>query len=314
MKLYSYRPSTDTFTMVKDFGPLLSPGNPDYLFEMHMDAHDDIFTFMQYRVGDNGNPIYFIVWKRSTGQVLLHIRNDQTLDANTCIPDKSGRWIFFPLNKVQADKSAHKIWDSQTNTWQTIYWTGADDSPSHGDAGTGILVGPWNFSGGANLRSLTDVHKSTVVFDYKDANGIVDWSNDQHMTLYADDESWATMALWGESNVSNTRAFKDEVMQFALDGSQRIRRLFHHRSQIDNLTPASGYWALPKPTISRDGRFIAFTSNWDNSGRYDLFIARIDPPPHLVKQPSASRPVSTPSNTVRPRRAGTKIEKPRKQN
>ncbi|TLY32543.1 MAG: hypothetical protein E6K56_03020, partial [Ignavibacteria bacterium] len=286
MKLYSYRPSTDTFAVVKDFGPL-SPGNPDYLFEIHVDAHDDIFTFMQYRVGDGGNPIYFIVWKRSTDQVLLHIRNDQSLDANACVPDKSGRWIFFALNKVQADKSAHKIWDMQTNTWQTIYWNADDDSPSHGDLGTGIVVGHGNFSGGANRRSLSDVHKSTVVFDYKDANGQVDWSNDQHMTLYPDDESWATMALWGESNVSNTGAFKDEVMQFALDGSQRIRRLFHHRSRIDNLTATSGYWAIPKPTISRDGHFIAFTSNWENSGRYDLFIARIDPAPRLLKQPAA---------------------------
>ena len=27
---------------------------------------------------------------------------------------------------------------------------------------------------------------------------------------------------------------------------------------------------------SRDGRFIAFTSNWEKSGRYDLFIVKID--------------------------------------
>src|SRR5437016_3277732 len=113
MKLYSYRPSTDTFSLVKDFAPILSPGNPDYLFEMHVDAHDDVYTFMQQRVGAADNPIYFIVWKRSTDQVLLHIRNDQSLDANACAPDKSGRWIFFPLNKVQSDKSAHTNRDLQ---------------------------------------------------------------------------------------------------------------------------------------------------------------------------------------------------------
>jgi hypothetical protein len=299
MKLYSYRPSTNTFTMVKDFAPRLSPGHPDYLFELHMDAHDDVFCFMQFRVGDPDNPLYYIVWKRSTDQVLLYIRNDQSLDANTCIPDKSGRWIFFPLNKVQADKSAHKIWDSQTNTWQTVYWTAADDSPSHGDLGTGIMAGFGNFSGGPNLRSLSNVHKSMPVFDYRDANGKVDWSNEQHMTLYADDESWATMAVYGEPRGA-TGPFKGEVLQFAMDGSQRIRRLFHHRSVIDNLTRTTGYWGIPKQTISRDGRFIAFTSNWENSGRYDLFIARIDPAPHLAKAPLAT-PTDSPAKVVRQR-------------
>ncbi|MDQ2920650.1 MAG: hypothetical protein M3R52_03390, partial [Acidobacteriota bacterium] len=50
---------------------------------------------------------------------------------------------------------------------------------------------------------------------------------------------------------------------------------------------------VPKPTISKDGRFIAFTSNWENSGRYDLFIAKIDPAPSA---PTAT-PVPTPSST-----------------
>jgi len=67
-------------------------------------------------------------------------------------------------------------------------------------------------------------------------------------------------------------------MQIAMDGSQRIRRLFHHRSIVNEQSPGTdGYWAEPKVTISRDGRYIAFTSNWGNSGRYDLFIARIEP-------------------------------------
>lgn len=281
MKLYTYRPSTNTLTLIKDFTSL-APGKPDYLFEMHIaqDGKDDLFTFMQNRVG-NSNPLYFIVWRRSTNKVLQHIRNDATLDANAASPDKSGRWIYFPLNKTQPDLSRHKILDLQTNTWQTVYWTGADDAPSHGDVGTGTNVGHGNWSGGFNFRSLSNPHKFSILFDFKDANGVVDWSNDLHTTLFADDESWATIGLYDESDVGETGAFENEVMQIALDGSQRIRRLFHHRSRIDNLSDTSGYWAVPKPTISRDGRFIAFTSNWGKSGRYDLFIAKIEPAPRL---------------------------------
>src|SRR6266850_8018578 len=137
MKLYIYKPSTNVFRLIKDFAPELAPGQPDYLFEMHIaqDGKDDVFTFMQNRVGNSNNPLYFIVWRRSTNKILQHISNDATFDANAAVPDKSGRWIYFPLNKTQADLSRHKILDLQTNTWQTVYWTGADDAPSHGDVG-----------------------------------------------------------------------------------------------------------------------------------------------------------------------------------
>lgn len=281
MKLYTYRPSTNTVTLIKEFISL-APGKPDYLFEMHIaqDGKDDLFTFMQNRVGNPDNPLYFIVWRRSSDKVLEHILN-ANLDANSASADKSGRWIWFALNKTQGDGARHKILDLQTNTWQTVYWKATDDSASHGDAGTGTNVGKGNFSGGFNLRSPSNPHKFSILFDFKDSHGVVDWSNDLHTTLYADDESWVTIGLIDESDVKETGAFENEVMQIAMDGSQRIRRLFHHRSVIDNKTETSGYWAVPKPTISRDGRLIAFTSNWGKRGRYDLFIAKIDSAPRL---------------------------------
>jgi len=307
MKLYSYRPSTNTFTLLKDFAPQLAPGQPDYLFEMHVaqDGHDDVFTFQHKRVG-NSDALYFIVWKRSTDSVLLHIATDDSrlfpiVGTNACLPDKSGRWVYFsPNGSPTAGQARIRILDLTSSSWQTIYWAGEDDSPSHGDLGSGTLLGHGNFSGGAVGRSLSDVHHHTMFFDYKDAKGMTDWSQDQHMTLYADDESWAMMALYPEGGPYNTGAFSAEVMQFAMDGSQRIRRLFHHRSIIDNLTNTSGYWAIPKPTISRDGRFITFTSNWGKSGRYDLFIAKIDPAPRLSGL-SQKRPAA-PSDLVRQRR------------
>jgi hypothetical protein len=303
MKLYTYRPSTNTVTLIRDFTSL-SPGQPDYLFEMHIaqDGKDDIFTFMQNRIGNAANPLYFIVWRRSTNTVLQHIANDATFDGNAALPDKSGRWIFFPLNKTQPDLSRHRTLDLQTNTWQTTFWRSSDDAPSHGDVGTGSLTGTGNWSGGFNLRSLDNVHNSTILFDNKDAKGVQDRTNDQHTSLYAADESWALLGLYDDPAETGTEtgAFENEVMQIAMDGSQRIRRLFHHRSEIDNASETTGYWAIPKPTISKDGRFIAFTSNWEKSGRYDLFIAKIDPadrPSGLLQTQS-----SGPQSLVRQRR------------
>jgi uncharacterized protein (TIGR03437 family) len=315
MKLYSYRPSTNVFTLLKDFAPELAPGQPDYLFEMHIaqDGKDDTFTFMQNRVGYPENPLYFIVWKRSTNTVLQHISNDTTFDANAALPDKSGRWVFFPLNKTQPDLTRHRTLDLQTNTWQTTAWTSADDAPSHGDVGTGTLTGRGNWSGGFNLRSLNNVHSRTILFDNKDAKSVLDWTNDQHTSLYADDESWVMLGLYDDpaETVNETGAFENEVMQIAMDGSQRIRRLFHHRSHIDNLSETTGYWAVPKPTISKDGRFIAFTSNWGETGRYDLYIAKIEPDASIplatpVPTPSSTPPAPTPSPTL-PTQVGSEL-------
>jgi len=228
---------------------------------MHVaqDGKDDIFTFMENRIGDGGNPLYFVVWNRSSNRVLRRIRNDAAFDANAALPDKSGRWIFFPLNKTQPDGARIKVLDLQNDSWQTIHWNRADDSPSHGDVGRGTVTGRGNFSGGFNLRSLSNVHKSKILFDNKDARSILDWTNDQHTSLYADDESWVLLGLYDDPAETGT-----ETGAFA------------------------------------DGRFIAFTSNWGKSGRYDLFIAKIDPAPRLSGL-SQTQP-SAPLGLVRQRR------------
>jgi hypothetical protein len=117
----------------------------------------------------------------------------------------------------------------------------------------------------------------------KDERGVTDWSNDQHTTLYAENEGWALLGTVDDpaESAGETGAYEDEVMQVATDGSGRVRRLLHTRTRYDNRTETTGYWGAPKPTISRDGRFVAYTSNWEGSGRYDLFVAKIVPAPSL---------------------------------
>ena len=305
MKLYSYRPSTNAYTLVKDFAPELSPGNPDYLYEMHVDARDDVFVFMHKRVGSGSEPLYYIAWRRSDDKVLAHVSN-ATLDANACYPDKSGRYLYFPLNKTQPDKSKAKILDLETGKWETLYWTAGDDPPNHGDIGTGVVVGRSPWTAGVSWRRLSSPHARSYLFDMKDARGVADWSNDQHMTLYADNEDWVLLGTYDVPGASgNTGAFKNELVQVATDGSGKMRRLLHTRTRYDNLTETTGYWGgPPMPTISRDGRYVAFASNWEGSGRYDLFVARIEPAPRLTA--AKLTPARTKAASTRPRRVAPK--------
>lgn len=154
----------------------------------------------------------------------------------------------------------------------------------HGDIGT-----VWNVARNVQgsvirqeRRTISDWSNTALaVFDWKDVSGVQDASNDCHTSLAADNEDWVMEGCYDDPNYNTpgflyeTGAYEDEIIQIAMDGSQRIRRLVHHRSLVNNLSDSSGYWAAPKPTISLDGRFIAFTSNWENSGRTDLFIIRV---------------------------------------
>jgi Tol biopolymer transport system component len=49
-----------------------------------------------------------------------------------------------------------------------------------------------------------------------------------------------------------------------------IRRLAHHR------TVYKEYWDSPRADISRDGRFVVFTSNYGGLRR-DVFILKVPP-------------------------------------
>ncbi len=292
MKELAYHPSNNTFELVHDFSADFG-ANTDYLFEQHTDKSQDLWVFMQYRVGAPDNPVAYIVWRRSTNQTLLHIDNltpDSRLPpygANTGVPDKTGRWVVFPTNFTPTGFAGVvlAVWDSQTNTWQYLNHTATDDDPHHGDVGSGYLIGRGDFSGYEVLRPFSNIHQSTTLFDWRDWKGDRDWSGDHHDTLYADDETWALIAEWREPNAgSYTGAFENELFFVNTQNPQQIRRFAHHYVKYTPETMGGdggtqGYWATPKPSISRDGKFVAFTSNWHGSGRTDMYIAKVPPLP-----------------------------------
>jgi hypothetical protein len=93
-------------------------------------------------------------------------------------------------------------------------------------------------------------------------------------SMNADNERWALVWVQRDDALSITRPFENELFQVATDGSSRVRRIAHHRSKWND------YRDQPNATISRDGKFVAFTSNWGNAnGRRDVYLVRIPPAP-----------------------------------
>jgi hypothetical protein len=113
-----------------------------------------------------------------------------------------------------------------------------------------------------------------------------------HFSMLADNEDWVFGSNYTDPTILR-RAGK-ELFQVKLDGSQSLRRLAHHYALWDDTlcNPAGGddcdYYGTTRANISKDGKFAAFSSNWDvRRGRNDLFIAQFE-----------AAPTSTPPNEV----------------
>ncbi|HWT03704.1 MAG TPA: hypothetical protein VN256_25875 [Pyrinomonadaceae bacterium] len=280
MKLYSYNVKADTFTLVKDFG-YLATGSTDYLKQMYVSADGDVFSWlhMKTRAG-SGDVVYaYLVWRKSTDRVLAHTVDTYVGGINEVHVDKSGKYLAIPLNQPQPDGTLACFLNLETGGMDYVRMNSTDRPDGHGDLGTGTIVGTDIFDAGIHVRRLNDVHRPEMVFRFKDANGVDDWTQDFHGTMLAHDENWITIGTYDNPNVTlpDSGVFEDELMQVAVDGSGRFRRIAHTRTRYDSQTSTSGYWALPKPSVSRDGRYIAYTSNWEKSGRYDMYIARVQP-------------------------------------
>ena len=72
------------------------------------------------------------------------------------------------------------------------------------------------------------------------------------------------------ANTVEWRAWDDEILAIQTDvgdGGAEVSRLAHHRSDVrnDDSPQSLSFWYEPRPIVSRDGRWVLFTSNWEKS-------------------------------------------------
>ncbi|HEV3471237.1 MAG TPA: hypothetical protein VG148_18070 [Pyrinomonadaceae bacterium] len=300
MKLYKYDVRVGTsagFTQMYDFSSY-NEGN-DLLRQMYVSGDDKVFCFLHVRAGLNdGGPAYYFVYRHlPTPAVLYH--NPASAYAggiNEVHVDKTGKWLSIALNQDQPDGTRTRYLNIATGAVEAIQQNGIERPGGHGDIGTARDAGFDRWGDGVQVRQYTDLHNPFTTYLYHTAAGQADWTQDFHGSLLSNNEDWLTIGTYDDKDIRDLPdygIFEDEIAQVTLDGSHRIRRIAHTRSNIaadapvaGEITPSdsNGYWAMPKPTISKDGRFIAFNSNWENSGRYDVFVLRVPRAPFLALQ------------------------------
>ena len=97
---------------------------------------------------------------------------------------------------------------------------------------------------------------------------VLDWGIGDHISCRG--PSGVCLVTAGRDLSNGWNPFEDELFLQYTDG--RILRLAHHRSS------SCGYWVQPRASISSDGRYVVFASDWGRQldcgdlGRGDPYI------------------------------------------
>ena len=239
-----------------------------YVTQHSVSNNDDVFAVMSNTGG-------YAVWKRSTNSILLKVTNSTNLDEVEI--DKSGRYLAVFRSGVTA------VWDlqvgpTQTQIAPTLYF-------NHRAMGNRIVGSSCNYRR-LCIRNLATPNSVTYILPE------FSWpyyTQDDHFSMPSGSDAWMTASRYSPTGGPVLQAFDNEIVQIATDGSNRVRRIAHHRSVVVNNNDN----ATPKASASRDGNLITFTSNWGNpNGRRDLYLARVQSTTAAtLAAPTSLRPV-----------------------
>ena len=246
--------SSTTYTnrVVRNFG---ADFTGSHITQMSVSDNDDVFAFHYVSGGVNTG---YIAYKRSTNTILLNVRNEGKI--NEVEIDKSGRYLTALKSGGDLD-----VWDLQagptsTQVTPTLYF-------NHRGMGNKIVASKCN-TRRLCVRKLATPNSVTFLLP---SSSWSYYTQQDHFSMTGTD-AWMTASRYSTSGGPVLQAFDNEIVQIATNGSNTVRRIAHHRS----VTVNSNYATLPKASVSRDGNFITFTSNWGNpSGRRDLYLARV---------------------------------------
>jgi len=274
--LWRYNARTGNYSLAFDLASRLPAGY--YFAQASLSADDDVFACTLQQSG-TWAVVGYMAYRRSTNTILYRSSDNH----NEVRVDKSGRYLFINTNDQGVGKVEVRIVDLVTGQSTGLMDDAPDHAPSHYDVGTGTAVGNGNYLVGISARNLATPRSYTKILDLSAQGNYGGF----HLSMLADNEEWSLVSFY---TPHLNGVMQGEVVQVSTDGTGRVRRLFHHQAIV------AGYYDSPRANISRDGRFIAFTSNWGVAGgRHDMFIARITPAPS-----SSATPTPTPTPTATP--------------
>ena len=264
LRLYSYNVAEQKYTLLKDFTGIFGQGN---LWQMSKSLDDKTFAFTVDKP-DERVAVRFMVWSRDKDKILLNEKANVEFDEVQI--DKTGRYLVIKTGQTGRDHVIRvRIADLETGKTSDLTDFEPDWAPGHSDNGHGTVVAVSShdcdgLGSSLTLRKLEDPHNFIHILRWPK-----DWTQSFHISMLADDEDWALVSSYTTKPPLSKGLFHDEIFQVTTKGPGFVRRLAHHHSVRRE------FWDEPRANISRDGRFVTFTSNWGGSPRHDVFILRV---------------------------------------
>ena len=283
-QIWSYQPSTKVYSIVADLRPFFPTGAR--FNQLYVSQDDNRFAAV-VRSGSSGPGDYGImVYELSSNSVKLNI---SFTDINGITMDKSGRFVLLVRNDPEG-QAKQRIYNIDAGTHE-ILTSDANGQPDycigHNDTGVDSVIGGDQWRGAFTWREMSNPHIVKMVWQYA-KTGWINW----HVCTRGDNEHWATVSTYGGTLTAAGEQldgpFVREIFQVGVKEPfiGQFRRLVHTRANWSQ--PVRNYWATPRATISRDGRFVCWTGNNNgpaDTARTDLFIARIEPAPTSIQPP-----------------------------
>ena len=274
-RLWSYNVVTHVYTLIKDFTGTPGWNTGETVGQFSRSADENVFAFTKKSA--TYQAVGYEVWKRDTNTYPVLVSTTQLDEVQI---DKSGAYLVVKTGLANFEKV--KVFTIATGTYVDLCNGSPDYAPGHSDNGSGMVVGFENQRNYTNMRSLATPHTFTNIFMPPGANEGGSLWQDGHISMLRDGDQWALHSKILTGTSTKTGPFLNELFLVATDGRLNdegktpVIRVAHHRSKVT--VQNNEYWEFPMANISRDGRFVAFNSDWNDSGQRDVFILRMPIP------------------------------------
>jgi hypothetical protein len=184
--------------------------------------------------------------------------------------DRTGRYVV--LYPVQAKPFHMVIWDTQTRTFAPVTFApwGHDTQGYGWEINHDVASGEWDGAQWA-IRKLDELDV---------AENLIEPVLRPKETYFDDHATWhnarpeALLPVFTATYRYNNeeapwRAWDDEIIGIATDGPSTVYRFCQHRSDVRDERDPSGastyFWYQPIPSVSPDGKWLLFHSNWEKT-------------------------------------------------
>lgn len=257
--LWRYNVKAKKYAKVADFSKALPAGTT--LHQMSKNTGDNRFAFTEVRSGKYAG--YFVYDDLMKKIVYRQTSFPHPLDEVQL--DKNGSYLMVKYavpGTVKAADISNSIVNLSTKKIAHMTNGKPDFAPGHSDNGAGTVVGYDRWNNTIVSRAFATPRTQKTILSFGN-----DWTGDYHISMLGKSDKWAIIT---SNNGDENGGLQNEIFAVATDGSGKKVRLAKHNAVQNNPNDFDD----PHANISRDGKFVVFTSSWGERDRWDVFIIK----------------------------------------